>query len=237
MTTRTVGELTYDLRERADLRGQTLRHPDSQLRRLLTQSLRACRAWVTRAVSDTFIVGSAPVALPTSAPTAGEQFLEVAFPPTAVSVLGIDTNVGGRWVELEPVRFMQRRDFQSGSASRPRAYSIRTLPSETPATTLTAGAIQIYPLVTTGLSYRIWYLPEFPELEDPDHVVSGFDGDWLEWALWDSTIKLAAEDDDSQNVDQIATRERQIVQDRVIAGAVRIQRAGPIAPTRSRSAR
>ncbi len=236
MTTRTVGELTDDLRERADLRGQTLRHPDSQLRRLLTQSLRSCRAWVTRTVSDTFIVGTTPAALPTAAPTTGEQFLEVAFPSAAVSVLGLDVNFGGCWDPLDPVRFMQRREFQR-SASRPRAYSIRTLPSETPATTLSAGAIQIYPLVTTGLSYRIWYLPEYPELEDPDHLVSGFDGDWIEWALWDATIKLAAEDDDSQNVDAIATRERTIVQDRVTATAVRIQRAGAIQPTRARTAR
>jgi hypothetical protein len=236
MTTRTVGDLTYDLRERADLRGQTLRHPDSQLRRLLTQSLRACRAWVTRAVADTFIQGTAPSSLPTAPPTAGEQFLEVAFPPNAVSIIGIDVNVGNCWDPLEPVRFMDRRRRQH-TASRPFEYCIRTLPHETPDTTLTAGAIQVYPLVATGLPYRVWYLPELPELEDPDHVVAGFDGDWLEWALWDATIKLAAEDDDSQNVDAIATRERQIVQDRVIAGAVRIQRAGPIQPTRARTAR
>ncbi len=235
MTTRKVGELTGDLRERADLRGQTKRHTDAELRRKLTQSLRACRAWVTRAVADTFIEGTAPAALPTTAPVTGEQYLEVAYPSDAVDIHGIDVNYSGVWDPLDPVRFTERRRFQG--VSRPRFYCLRTLPHETPGTTLTAGAIQIYPLVTTGLDYRIWYLPEFPELVDPDHIVSGFDGDWLEWALWDATIKCAAEDDDSQNVDQIAVREREMVKDSVLAQAIRIQRSGPIEPRRSRSAR
>jgi hypothetical protein len=236
MTTRKVGDLTDDLRRRADLRGQTKRHPDKDLRRELTQSLRACRAWVSRAVSDTFIEATDPAALPTAAPVTDEQYLEIDFPDDAVSILGVDVLFGGVWDPLEPVRFTQRRELQ-GSNLRPRAYCVRTLPHETPATTLTSGKIQIYPLVATGLQHRVWYLPELPELTDPDHVVAGFDGDWLEWALWDATVKLAAEDDDSQNVDNIATRERQIIQDRVIAQAVRIQRAGPIAPRRARTAR
>jgi hypothetical protein len=228
--------LVADLRQRADLRGQTTRHPDSDLKRSLVQSLRSLRALVTRSGGSFFLTATAPTALPIVPPTTGEQFLEVAWPSTALSIHGVDVLVGSIWCPLSPVPFAGRRDYQGGS-DRPRAYVVRTLPSETPDTTLSAGAIQIYPLDLQGLQYRIWFLPELTEVVTGTHVVQGYDGDWLEWVLWDSTIKYAAEDDDVQNVDGIASRERAIVQERMVATLQIVQSAEPITPRRHRSYR
>jgi hypothetical protein len=237
MTTRTVGELTDDLRKRADARGMEVRHPDADLYQLLTQSLRSVRSMVTRSGGDFFLEGTAPAALPTSPPTPTETFLEVAWPLTAVSIHGLDVLLGQNWYPLDPVSFLSRRDYQCVTGAPPRAFVTRTIPKETPGASLTAGVIQIYPLNTQGYSYRIWYLPELPTLSNPAHVVQGFDGDWIEWALWDSTIKICAEDDDVQAVDQIATRERAIVQERIVASLQRVQSAGVITPKRARAYR
>ena len=236
MTTRTVGDLTDDLRRRADLRGMTTRHPDADLRRELTQSLRALRAMITRSGGEFFITATAPAALPTAAPVTGEQHLEIDWPSGAIAIAGLDVRAGDLWVPLDPVSFASRRDYQ-GRAGRPQAFVVRTLPTETPDTTLTAGKIQIYPLDTQGLDHRVWYLPELPELSNTSHVINGFDGDWFEWVLWDATVKLCAEDDDVQNVDQIATRERAIVQERIVASVSRVVRDKPLSPRRHRAYR
>ena len=69
-------------------------------------------------------------------------------------------------------------------------------------TDLSAGAIQVYPASTLGLEYRIQYLPEFPELSASPgtQVVQGFDGDWLEWVLWDAAVKVAYKDDEDEPI-------------------------------------
>jgi hypothetical protein len=184
-----------------------------------------------------FLEGSTPAALPTAPPTTGEQFLEIPWPDGAVSIHGVDVNDGSRWYPLTPVQFGARRDYVHREGE-PRAFCVTALPSETPGTTLTAGTIQVYPLSATGRLYRVWHLSELPELDDPNHSVHGFDGDWVEWILWDATVKFAAEDDDAQNVDGIATRERAIVQERITQTLLRATNsAGPIRPRRARGYR
>jgi hypothetical protein len=237
VTTRTLGELVDDLRRRADLRGMTRRHPDVDLMRALTQSARSLRSIVTRAGSSVFLDGSTPAALPTAPPIAGEQFLEVDWPTGAVSIHGVDVDAGGRWYPLTPVQFGARRDYVH-SEGEPRAFVVRSLPRESGGATLTAGKIQIYPLSSTGRTYRVWHLSELPELDDPNHSVHGFDGDWVEWILWDATVKFAAEDDDAQNVDGIASRERAILEERIRTNVVRaLNSAGPLRPRRTRGYR
>lgn len=236
MTTRTVTLLVADLRQRADLRGQTTRHPDSDLKQSLLQSLRSLRSLVTRAGGPFFIVGSTPGPLPTAPSPASETFLEVPWPDGAVSIHGVDVLVSTVWCPLNPVQFAARRDYQ-GIGGRPRAFHVRALPVENPGqVALTAGVIQLYPSDTQGLSYRVWYVPELVDLADGD-LVQCYDGDWLEWVLWDSVIKYAAEDDDVQNVDQVATRERAIVEQRIVGALQSAASPEPISPRRHRAYR
>ncbi len=198
MTTRTVTELIADLRERADIEDMAIRHPDARLARYLTQSLRAMRAELTAAGFTGLLEWSTPAALPTAAPVTGENFLEVAWPPTAIEILGFDVNLGSgttsRWYPLRRISIGERRDFYP-SSGHPMAFLIRSIPKEnTPATTaLDTGAIQVYPASALGLQYRIQYMPEYPELASSPGtaVVSGFEGDWLEWVLWDAAVKVA----------------------------------------------
>lgn len=235
MTTRALSALREDLRDRADVQGMTVRHTDAELNRYLLQSARGLRSWLTNAGFSALIEGTSPTALPTSPPTTGESFLEVAYPSNAVSIHGVDVNTGpttsGQWYPLHAIQFSKRREYSTRVGQQPEAWLIRTLPKETPDTTLTAGAIQIYPASTSGLHYRIWYLPELPELTTDTHVFQGFDGDWIEWILWDAAIKVLYKDlDDGADSegDQRAQRERSIVQARIMANINRVQRSGPV---------
>jgi hypothetical protein len=244
VTTRSVTELLADLRDRADIEEMTIRHTDARLCRYITQSCRALRAELTAAGFSGLLDWSSPTALPTSPPTTGENFLEVSWPATAIEILGFDVNLGSgsssRWYPLRRISIGERREFYP-SAGHPVAFLIRTIPKEdTPADTdLSAGAIQVYPASTLGLQYRIQYLPEFPELtaSPGTQVVNGFDGDWLEWVLWDAAVKVAYKDDEDDlsagNLFVKATSERDRVKARIVTNINRVNRAGPITPFRA----
>lgn len=242
MTTRTVTELIADLRDRADIEEMDVRHTDARLTRYLTQSCRALRSELTAAGFSGLLDWSAPTVLPTAPPTTGESFLEVAWPPTAVEILGFDVNLGSgstsRWYSLKRMGVAERRDFY-GTSGHPLGFLIRTIPKEdTPADTdLSVGAIQVYPASTLGLEYRVIYLPEFPELAATPGtaVVGGFDGDWLEWVLWDAAVKVAYKDDedDGGGLYVKATTERDRVKARIVTNINRVNRAGAITPRRA----
>jgi hypothetical protein len=244
VTARSVTELLADLRDRADIEEMTIRHTDARLCRYLTQSARALRAELTAAGFSGLLDWSTPAALPTTPPTTGENFLEVAWPPTAIEILGFDVNLGSgassRWYPLRRISIGERREF-AGVQGHPVAFLIRTIPKEdTPADAdLSAGAIQVYPNSSLGLEYRIQYLPEFPELSATPgtQVVNGFDGDWLEWILWDAAVKVAYKDDEDDagggGLYVKATTERDRVKARVVTNINRVNRAGPITPFRA----
>lgn len=240
-TTRLVSELITDVRDRSDTLDMLIRHPDATIMRYLTQSLRALRNELTAAGFSGLLEWSSPAALPTAPPITGENFLEVTWPADAVEILGFDVNLGptttGLWYPLRTMTLGQRRDFY-GQQGRPEAFLIRSVPREAtpPATVLdaTTGMIQVYPQSTLGLSYRIQYLQAFPELTSTSSVVQGFDGDWVEWAVWDAAIKVLFKDDEMDPTqDQKAVREREMVKNRIMVNINRVNRAGPIQPSRS----
>lgn len=240
-TTRTVANLILDVRDRSDTADMLVRHPDATIMAYLTQSLRALRNLVTGGGFSGLLDWTTPAALPVAPPIAGENFLEVAWPADAVEILGVDVNMGpttlGLWYPLDTMTVSQRRDW-NGQQGRPEAFLIRSVPREStpPSTVLdaTAGQIQIYPNSTLGLSYRILFLPAFPELTATTSVIQGFDGDWIEWVIWDAAIKVLFKDDEMDpSQDQKAVRERAMVQERIVTSINRIQRAGPIQPTRA----
>jgi hypothetical protein len=241
VTTRTVTDLIADLRDRADIEEMTIRHTDARLCRYLTQSCRALRAELTAAGFSGLLDWSTPAALPTAPPITGENFLEVSWPSGAVEILGFDVNLGSgagsRWYTLRRMSIAERRDYY-GTAGHPQGFLIRTIPKEdTPADTdLSTGAIQVYPASTLGLEYRIQYLPEYPELSATPgtQVVQGFEGDWLEWVLWDAAVKVAYKDDedDGGGLYVKATQERDRVKARIATNINRVNRVGPIVPRR-----
>lgn len=233
-----VEDLIDALIDRADLVDMEVRHPRATLMGYLTTSLRAVRAELHRGGFSGFLDWSTPTALPTAPPVTGQNYLEVDWPATALSIHGVDVNrgssgAGALWDPLDPMNLVSRRDYYSGG--QPRAWITRTLPKEKAAgdDELDPGKIQIYPASALGLEYQVIYFPEYPALTNEAHVVQGFDGDWIEWALWNAAIMALYKDDEADpSQDAKAVRERGIIGERMLVNINRIQRAAPIQPTR-----
>lgn len=240
MTTRLASQLIDDLIDLADLIDMPVRHPRARLLRYITVSLRALRAELTRAGFSGLLDWTDPAALPIVPPITGENFLEVDWPSNAVSIHGVDVNTSGttgRWYTLDTMTMAERRDYIAGS-SVPRAWVLRSVPKEnataSSALATTSGKLNIYPASTLGLQYRILYLPEYPELTLETNIVQGFDGDWLQWALWNAAIMALFKDDEMDpSQDQKAVRERDLIGQRIITNINRTNRAAPIQPTRA----
>lgn len=242
MTTATGAQLIDDLIDRADLVDMEVRHPRATLLRYINKSLAAVRSELTRGGFAGLLDWSTPTALPTTPPVVGQNYLEVSWPSGAVSIHGVDVNIGtsgagARWYPLDEMVLAQRRRWMADSGP-PQAWLIRTLPRETsPSSTsllTTGGKIQIFPASTQGLEYQVLHLPEFPFLTAETHIVHGFDGDWLEWAVWNAVIMALFKDDEMDPTqDAKAVRERDIIGRRMLTNITRTQRSGPIQPTRA----
>ncbi len=216
-----------------------VRHPRARLLRYATVSLRALRTELTRAGFEGLLDWTDAAALPTAPPVTGENFLELDWPANAVSVHGVDVNTSGTtgdWYPLDTMTMTSRRNYRPGGP--PRAWVLRSVPKEkaAPDASLasTSGKINVYPASALGLSARILYLPEYPELTAETNIIQGFDGDWLQWALWNAVILVLFKDDEMDpSQDQKAVRERDIIGQRIITNINRTNRAGPIQPTRA----
>lgn len=236
--TRSVGDLIGDLRDRTDTELMEVRHTDKRLRQYLTQSLRAVQNELVRDGHTEHLTWGASATLPTTAADSGaESYLEVAWPDTATEIFGVDVLNSTKWYSLLKINIGDRRQYECATGGLPAAYLVQRIPSTTPGTTVTAGVIQVYPASALGKTYRVIYLEPHPELTKNAQLVYGFDGDAIEWVLWDSAIKALYKDDEADpSQDQKAVRERAIVQDRLKTNIVRVNR-GPTMPRRAGASR
>lgn len=238
VVTRTVGDLLGDLRDRADIEHMARRHPPERLRHHLTQSLRGLQSELIRFGYTEHLTWGDSAALPTTAADGGdESFLEVAF-PAGIEVHGMDVNTGTNWYPLRKIQLEDRREYESRQGERPAAYLLQSLP-RTPdtGTSVTAGIIQVYPASSRGDTYRLIYLEPMPPLLKNSQVVYGFDGDWLEWVVWDAAIKVLYRDDEADpSQDAKAQRERAKIESRMGVNITRVNR-GPVVPRRASGSR
>lgn len=238
--TRTAGELLADLRDRADLELMEERHTDERLLYYITQSLRGCQNELLRKGHTEHLTWGASSALPTTAADSGaESFLEVAY-PDGVEIHGVDVlQTGGKWYGLDKLNLEDRRQFEHRIGEMPSSWLVQTLPrtASTPTAAVTAGIVQIYPASALGLTYRLIYLEPHPLLTKSAQVVYGFDGDWLEWVVWNAAIMALYKDDEMDpSQDQKAVRERALIEQRMGVHIVRSSK-GPTVPRRASGGR
>jgi hypothetical protein len=233
--TKTLTVLIADIREQADIEDLTDRHPDAQLIKWINLEWRLLRTKLADAGMPGLATPTSIAALPTSAPVATEQFLEVSWPDGAVGVYGIDVLISTRWVPLEPISFARRRDFQSGSStaseSVPGYWLPLTLPAEN-TTTITAGKIALYPLASGAASYRIWYLPVWVDITTGANVFYGHDV-WFDWLIQGVVRRVAQKDDDAQNTLTEAIRRQGEAWDLIKRSILHMNLAQPIKRVRA----
>jgi hypothetical protein len=205
---RLLSVLIADVREAADIEELEDRHPDATLIKWINLEWRRLRAKVANLGMPGLTVPTTIAALPTSAPVATEQYLEVNWPDGAVGVYGVDVLISQKWEPLRPMSFAQRRDFQDRGApeNAPTHWIPVTLPTES-TTTVAAGKIALFPLATGGLNYRIWYLPVWADITNPLHAFYGHDL-WFNWLIMAMVRRVAQKDDDSANTLNEAIRQQ-----------------------------
>lgn len=233
--TRTVTELIADVRYRANIEGETARHPDANLQRLINESWQELREMISdagypfflKAKSGTLVAGPmTPDA--TSDPALKAAFGTLPLPADCLRVYGVDLEIDGGMVELEPLAFERRNAYQIGStrAGRPVGFYPYDMGQEVTSapTTVAAGALALFPAPDTTYKYTLWYLPVWTDISTSS-VFNGF-ASAEQWVIWDVVLKICARDNDRQGTAAIAAGERSREADRLKTMAT-AQRAGP----------
>ncbi len=240
--TRTVTELIADVRYRANIEGETARHPDANIQRLLNESWQELRELVSdagypyylKAKSGTLTAGAMT---PDSAsdPALKAAFGTLPLPTDCLRVYGVDIEIDGGMVELEPLAFERRNAYQVGStrAGRPIGFYPYDMGQES-TTTVTAGALAIMPAPDTTYKYTLWYLPIWTDISTTS-VFNGF-ASAEQWVIWDTVLKICARDNDRAGTAAVAAGERTREAERLKTMAT-AQRAGPRRVHDSRSRR
>lgn len=229
----TIANLVSDIRYQADIEGQTDRHSDSQLKRLVNESFQELKELLSDKGYPFFLkaesgqMTSGEFTPDSSETTIQAAFGTIDFPADAMRIYGVDITYQGRRIGLEPVDFTQRNDIQdvNGSLSnaRPKGFYVYNIGAGSGTSTDT-GKIALMPAPQSTYDYTIYYLPYHVDITTDTHVfhvIAGMDT----WVKWDVVIKVWQRDQDTQPAVALQERERQM--QRIIRIANGLVRAGP----------
>lgn len=182
----------------ADIRGQVGtdpvvdRHPQDDVFALAVDDYRLLRTELTRLGYSEFLVATDPAALSLAPQAAGESFSVQASPAGALSIHGVDVLERGEWRALDNIGWQQRRaPVVSQRPGSPEFWSEISMGSVA-TDVLTPGTIGILPRPTQALSHRVWYLPEFEVITDPDDLFLYGDASWWKWHTATTAWTIAA---------------------------------------------
>lgn len=159
------------------------------------------------------------------------------LPAEAFAVYGLDLTVDGALLNVPPMSFAERNDYQSGTTKTgvPAGFHIMNAGTES-TTTVAAGSLILSPAPDSAYSYRLWYLPAWADLSDDTHVFNGLGGS-DQYVIWDVCVKVAMRTNDAKNQEATATRERDISLHRIKTTLKKMNRAGPVRRRDSRGER
>lgn len=204
---RTLAEMRQDLRWQADQLGATLRHTDSDLTRVINQSIQRWREWVSEQGWPIFLTPHSGV-LPVG-PTPPYAFAVIDFPewdPTPVHIYFLECTVNGQILDVPQIPFEQRNQYQGIFGPTPTG-STQSIPV---GFIRFNNSIGIVPPPQSAYPYTLWYMGLFPDLVNEDDEFDGIVG-WEEWLTWDCLIKIIVRDHD-QLAYATATAERDRIQ-------------------------
>lgn len=238
---RALSDIEDDIQYRFSAGGMTARHSEGEagrIRQLFNVSWQQLREKVSLLSDGSYLKGTTPASLPTSAAETGEVYAEIDWPVNAVGIYGVRVKISETWYPLKRIPFAAYQDFQYqgffaslASQRGPIGYTPRLLP-EGNETAEAVGKIMIVPVPTSG-TYRLWYLEAWqPQVEDDDLFYGH--SDWIEWALLNTCIKMSQPDGDSENQYRIWVAERKECSDQMEARARRLDNGSSIEPRDAR---
>lgn len=150
------------------------------------------------------------------------------LPDDAWAVYGLQLLVDGQIVNVPPMSFQSRNDYQSGTTKTgvPAGYHVTNIGTEDD-DEVDDGTIIVSPAPDSAYPYTLWYLAAWQDLVDDDDVFNSIAG-CENWVVWDVGVKVACRIDDSKNQEKIALRERELALKRTLKSIKRFNRAGPV---------
>lgn len=237
---RALSDIEADIKYRFSIGGVRSRHPSDRIRQLFNVSWQQLRTIVSLAHDGTFLEATSPASLPTTAAVSGESYAELSWPVNAVSIYGIrvQRDTSSRWYPLKRVPWSAHHDYQCSHwfdswerQTGPIAYCSRTIPKATESAE-TAGAIMVFPVPRGGL-YRLWYMEAWqPQVEDND-LFPGHE-EWIEWAIYNTLIKMLGPDADSRKSFAMWDLERRECRQLIEARALRLEDGASLEPRDAR---
>lgn len=230
-----------DVKYRFSIGGVKIRHPSPRIRNLWNVGWQNLRTIVSLASDATFLQGTAPAALPTTAAIAGEVYSEIDFPINAVSVYGVrvQRTTATKWYPLKRIPWAAYQDYQYrglwttyAQQQMPCAFVAREIPKGVEGVE-TAGKVMILPVPQGGL-YRLWYMEAWtPQVEDDD-LFSGHE-EWFEYVIYNTMIKMLGPDADSKKRYPEWTTERQLARNLIESRAQRLEDGLSLEPRDARN--
>lgn len=185
--TRSLVNLRADVRFQSDTQGFVLRHTNTDLTRLINQSIQQFREDVSAEGLAHFLTSVTGTL--TSGVTSGYPFkiLDLsASSPNVVRVFQVHVELEtGKWIPLRSVDFSETVRFQwpdAGAGQVPEAFA-----------NITTYTLAILPAPGYAIDYRAWYLPVLADLSADSDTFDGVSG-WEQWVVWDVCLKVLTRD-------------------------------------------
>lgn len=173
----------------------------------------------------------------TAGVVSGAAHGSLTLPDSAYAVYGLDITVGDRLVNVPPMSFAERNDYQCGTSKTgvPLGFHITNIGAESE-TSVGSGTIILAPAPDAAYAYRLWYLPVWTDLDEDDDVFNTVGGG-DRWVVWDVCVKVAARMNDAKNQAALALSERDRAMARIVKTIKRMNRAGAVRRRDSRAER
>lgn len=236
----TVSKVLEDILHRGNLKGREDQHPPDRLIALWNDSNQTLREIVSQHSPTAFMKKTTPANLPTTPAIAGEVYAEIPWPTDAISIYSVRAQQPGvssnRWRPLKEASVDALHDFQrprvaGADANRAIAYVTGEVPFgavevENP------GTIQLVPVPRGGL-YQVWYIQAWQPVTDLDAKVN-YIAAFHDYTVWDTVIKSTGKTGKAGHTYNLAVRERDRVEARIVSRAMRLSEAGGLEPRNAR---
>lgn len=239
---RSMQQLESEIVYRFSISGVAARHSvgaTGRIRDLFNASWQKLRELVALSSDGSYLVGTAPAALPVVPAVTGETYAEIDWPVDAIGIYGVRVllTTGGKWYPLKRMPFAAYQDFQyqglfqSATPRGPSHYTPRLIPTNT-TTVETPGKIMLTP-VPQGGTYRLWYLQGWaPQLTDtvtfPGHAV------FHEWAILDTLLAMLGPDGNARGQAKLWLLQLERAEERIAARASQFESGVALEPRDAR---
>lgn len=172
MATRTLAQLRTEARQRADMETDDSFIADSELTRMINQSIKELRDLLIENQGHEFFLTTQVI---TTVAGTSSYALNSAF----YQLLGVDVTVGGSVYTALPFNFHERNSFlnSSGWGNCPVYYRIE------------GSNIVFIPTPGGAHTVTLWYIPQFTDLSSDSDTFDGISG-WEEYVVVDAAMKM-----------------------------------------------